>query len=343
MLVSAIGAEFEGELRRIYERARTVDEVHDELRALRDRVADERRRFEETSARTASVLAERFDEEVQKVFRRHQAGLPIALAELDADLLRVVTSHLDAQGTKWKSTEPSMLEVDGALHGPLHLSHPLVLEAVAAAREESKWPPVRVKVPGVPKGPAAMRVVKLGIDGFERVEQLLPVVVTSDGEALDAESSLNLLQQVSLAPLGERVGERADASLSLDDAVDQAVFFAQAGLDAAEHHRFERASIQGERFVEDRLLVLRKRRGALGERFDLATQRRDGATGSEAREDAERSRTALQRQLDAVEDEIDRLARRDDPRFQQHQAHIQQRRYAPPRLETLFDLDLVIE
>lgn len=129
----------------------------------------------------------------------------------------------------------------------------------------------------------------------------------------------------------------------MGDAVEQAVFFAQAEIDSAEHHRFERATIQGERFVEDRLLVLRQRKAALAERFELATQRRDGATGSEAREDAERARTALQQQLDGVEEEYERLARRDDPRFQQHQAHIQQRRYAPPRLETLFDLDLVIE
>jgi hypothetical protein len=195
---------------------------------------------------------------------------------------------------------------------------------------------------------------------------LLPVVVTSDGEVLDAEASLRILSLVSPfvrsgvegllvppSPAPSDAGTLARATSpstplgtnrdALDDAVEQAVFFAQAGLDAAEHHRFERAAIQGERFVEDRLLVLRKRRASLAERFDLATLRRDGATGSEAREDAERARAGLQRQLDVVEEELERLGRREDPRFQQHQAHIQRRRYAPPRLETLFDLDLVIE
>ncbi|MDP1824299.1 MAG: SNF2-related protein [Archangium sp.] len=372
VLVSAIGAEFEGELRRIYERARTVDEVHDELRALRDRVAEERRRFEETSARTASVLAERFDEEVQQVFRGHQARLPAALAELDADLLRVVTGDLDARAVTWKASQTgagSMLEFEGAVHGPLHVSHPLVVAAVNAARAESRWPAVSVKMAGVKKGPARLRLVKLGVDGFERVEQLLPVVVCGDGEVLDAETALRLLQ-TRFAPLSGSLqfaaATRGGSAFAPDpgppsprgasppfpasqaegvmgDAVEQAVFFAQAEIDSAEHHRFERATIQGERFVEDRLLVLRQRKAALAERFELATQRRDGATGSEAREDAERARTALQQQLDGVEEEYERLARRDDPRFQQHQAHIQQRRYAPPRLETLFDLDLVIE
>ncbi len=343
VLVSAIGADFEGELRRIYERARTVDEVHDELRALRDRVADERRRFEETTARTASVLAERFDEDVQKVFRRHQVQLPRALAELDADLLRLVTSDLDARGVKWKAPPTQsgvLLEFDGVVHGPLHLSHPLVIAAVRTAREKSAWAPVRVKAPGVKKGPARLRLVKLGVDGFERVEHLLPVVVLSDGELLEVEAAHALLRQPFLEAETITAGPAASV---VDDAVEQSVFFAQAGIDAAEHHRFERAVIQGERFVEDRLLVLRKRRAALNERLELATQRRDGSTGSEAREDAERARTGLQLQLDGLEEELERLARRDDPRFQKHQAHIQERRYAPPRLETLFDLDLVIE
>jgi hypothetical protein len=199
-----------------------------------------------------------------------------------------------------------------------------------------------VKVPGVKKGAARLRLVKLGIDGFERVEVLLPVVVYGDGEVLQGEEAMGLLQAPFL-PLPAQQGEGRGEGPDLQDAVDQAVFFAQAAIDAAEHHRFERAAIQGERFVEDRLLVLRKRRASLAERFELATQRRDGATGSEAREDAERSRTALQKQLDVIQDELERLGRRDDSRFQQHQAHIQQRRYTPPRLETLFDLDLVIE
>ena len=53
VLVSVLGGEFEAELRRIYDRARTLDEVTAELRALRDKVAEERKRFEEAHARTA--------------------------------------------------------------------------------------------------------------------------------------------------------------------------------------------------------------------------------------------------------------------------------------------------
>ena len=86
-LVGVLGADFEAELRRIYERARTLDDVTAELRALRDKVAEERKRFEATHARTAGLIEKRFDERVQRAFRSHKEALPAALAELDRDLL----------------------------------------------------------------------------------------------------------------------------------------------------------------------------------------------------------------------------------------------------------------
>ncbi|MFZ5440667.1 MAG: helicase-related protein, partial [Myxococcota bacterium] len=335
VLASALGAEFEGELRRIYERARTLDEVQAELRALRDRVEDERRRFEETSARTASVLAERFDEEVQRVFRRHVSQLPRALEELDGQLLRVVGAHLDARGSRWRSRRSEsgvVVEFDGETHGPLHLAHPLVQDAVRSARE-TPVPGIVVKAPrNVPPGRGRLSLVKLSVDGFERVEQLLPVLELADGTVVDDAAA------VLRSPLEE--GAPGPSREGGSEAIELAVFLAQAELDAAEHHRFERAALQAERFIEDRLLVLRKRRALVAERFDLATQRRDGATSSDLREDAERARAELQRQLDALDDEVSRLAVRDDERFAQHRAHINARRYGPPRVEVLFSVEV---
>ncbi|HEY1086972.1 MAG TPA: hypothetical protein VGE37_04730, partial [Archangium sp.] len=183
-----------------------------------------------------------------------------------------------------------------------------------------------------------LRVVKLISDGFERAETLLTVCVMKNGRVLEGHELWSAGWTVSSTPLGPN-----GAVLELDEAQQQVLFFAQAELDAAEHVRFEKASIQAERFVADRLLVLQKRRAVLDEKLELATQRRDGAAGSEAREDAEKTRTALQRQLDALDDELQKLERRDDARYQHHQAHIHRRRYTPPTLETLFELDLVFE
>ncbi|HTX39343.1 MAG TPA: SNF2-related protein, partial [Bryobacteraceae bacterium] len=72
-LAGAMGGDFEGRLRRIYERARTVDDIEAELRRLREEMDDERKRFEQTWARTAGLIDTRFDQRVKQVFRRLQA------------------------------------------------------------------------------------------------------------------------------------------------------------------------------------------------------------------------------------------------------------------------------
>ena len=50
-LVGVLGNDFEAKLRRIYERARTMDEIAAELRRLREEMEEQRTRFEETWAR----------------------------------------------------------------------------------------------------------------------------------------------------------------------------------------------------------------------------------------------------------------------------------------------------
>jgi hypothetical protein len=139
-------------------------------------------------------------------------------------------------------------------------------------------------------------------------------------------------------PIGSTVGDEVIA-----DATDEVLFAVQSDVDVAEQGRFERAVRQAERFVEDRLLVLRKRRGALVERLEQALLRRDGATGSEARTDAERAVISAQIALEEVDGAISRLERRDDDVFRTFQEHLHQRRYTPPRVERVFDMDLVFE
>ena len=59
----------------------------------------------------------------------------------------------------------------------------------------------------------------------------------------------------------------------LQDATDETLFALQSTVDAEEQKRFDRASQQADRFIEDRLLVLRRRRSSLLERSDQARPR----------------------------------------------------------------------
>jgi hypothetical protein len=371
VLAGALGAGFEAELRRIYDRARTLEQVTAELRALRDKVAEERARFEETHTRTASLIEERFDEGVQRVFRLHKEAVPAALAELDRDLVSVVLSYLDAQPVPYErisladvqllrvapsSALPEDLRggITAAIgpskeHTSLHLNHPLVTAAVTAARAPGPAMSVIVTLPpdasetlracAAKRG--RLRVVKVSFSGFEQVELLVPVVVLQGGEVL-APALGDALLRCRLSDSAVAVTPQVSDEV-LDDATDEILFSIQSSVDTAEHTRFEQAQRQADRFVDDRLLVLKKRRGALVDRFEQAQLRRDGAAGSEARTEAERAVVSAQVALEELEGAVARLEQRDDPTFRAFQEHIHQRRYAPPQVGRVFDMDLVIE
>ena len=360
VLVSALGAEFESELRRIYDRARSVEEVNAQLRELRERVEEARKRFEETHARTASIIEDRFDDQVRQAFRLRKQSLPNALAELDRDLLAVVLGYLNAHGIGHRR-EGELLHVaaspqlpaavaDGVTvaigpsteHRSLHLGHPLVTAAVEDARAIVAPPPARVKLAAQRGKRARLRLCKLALDGFEKVEQLLPVVVLEDGQRMPPDSARGLLDgalgAVAQLPLGAAIDD-----LALQDAQDELLFELQGSLEAAEQQRFERALLQAERFVEDRMLVLKAKRRRVEERLRTAQRDYEAATGAVARNEAQSQLNKHQLELDEVEGALEKLAQRDDARFRAFHEHIHQRRYAPPRVSTLFDLELVFE
>ncbi len=348
VLVGALGAEFEAELTRIYERARTIDEVNAELRALREKVAEERRRYEETRSRTIGVIEQRFDDEVKRVFRLRRDAVPESLAELDRDLARVVRDFLVSSSTPFVEKD-GLLEVGGVItaigpsaeHQSLHLAHPLVKQAVEDARRFTGGGAIAVnRKPAWKIEPTSgrLRLLKASFDGFERVELLIPVVVLPDGRVLESEIAGELLQGELRAAL--QPSALVDEALMLD-AQEQALFLLQAEVDTAEHRRFEAASLQAERFLDDRLLVLKKARRAIEGRIEKAEQRRDGAIGAEARIDAERVLRTAAADLEVVQQKIAKLQVRDDTRYQKFLQHIQARRYTAPRVELLVDMAVV--
>jgi len=184
-------------------------------------------------------------------------------------------------------------------------------------------------------------LVKVSFDGFEQEELLVPVVVFADGEVLEAKIGAALLGGTFRETERETASSVSDEVL--DDATEEILFNVQSSVDEAEQLRFERASLQAENYVEDRLLVLKKRRTSLQERLDYALQRRDGATGSEARTEAERTVLSVQTALEEVDAAVQRLEQRDDATFLKYREHIRRRRYAQPRTERLFEIELVIE
>ena len=85
-LISGIGVDFEAQLRRIYDQARSVDDVTHELQGLRDKVEAKREEFDAEQSRAAELVEERLDDTLRAVFRKYEHELPGELAGLDADI-----------------------------------------------------------------------------------------------------------------------------------------------------------------------------------------------------------------------------------------------------------------
>src|SRR5208282_1766430 len=102
ILVSALSVEFESDLRGIYSRSRTLDEVTREIAALRDKISERREALEKEYERTSQIIESRFDENVRRVFKRLREDLPRSLADLDRDIADLVDGYLAARAVKYR-------------------------------------------------------------------------------------------------------------------------------------------------------------------------------------------------------------------------------------------------
>jgi len=363
-LVGVLGSDFEAQLKSIYQRARSQDEIEAQLVALRESIGEQRARFENTHERTAGLIEDRFDDQVKQVFRRIQDALPQELVAFDRDLEQVVTVYLDAVGAQF---EREVVETGVRLHvatcaalpedlrdgfvahlgdargvddvEPLHLGHPLVRAAIEDARRSSASPfMVYLTAPdGMTVGAKGrMKLVKIRYAGYQALETLIPVaLLEGDPNPLELEQAQHLLHASPRDARGLEVNvDQAD----LDDAVEELLFVAEEAIAAREQERFSRTVDQIETFVEDRLLLLeRQRQDALAQVAE-AENTRDAAVGAEARTRAERRLKTREAKLEKVESELDRLQRRDDPDYARWIERANARRSRPPVVEELLDI-----
>ena len=375
-LTTALGPDFEKQLHRIWDRARSVDEVEAELRRLRESVEDRRQELTRVQERTTGLIESRLDDSVQQVFRRIADELPATLAELDADLERVVLAYLEAHGvahsvTKHVSRKRLKIPASPRLPDPLsegltvamgrteglqdgeslHLAHPLVLAALDEARTAGQGTfSVRFRL--TKDAPEALRdrsgargrlaLTRVSYRGFEREDRLVATALFDDSEVLrPAEAALELVQMPceDITPPAPALSLTPD---DLDEVVDEALFFDQAKATQAENDAFEKTIDQLDQYMEDRLLVLRRTREDTSVRLREAEETRVAALGADARAKADGVVRRLETELEELEAQIERLNARDDDDYGKWKTHAHQRRYEPPRAERLFSLEFVI-
>ena len=373
---TALGPDFEKQLNRIWDRARSVEEVEEELRRLRETMEERRQDVERVRERTTGLIESRFDEAVKQVFCRIAEELPATLAELDADLERVVIAYLRANDvphkvTRQVSRKTLRIPATARLPGPLsdgltvaighakrledgeslHIAHPLVLAALDEARAAGRGSfSVRFRLtkdaPGALRNRSGARgrlaLTRVSYRGFEREDRLVATAVFEDAEVLrPADAALELVRM----PCEDITPPAPALSLTpsdLDEVVDEELFFDQAQATQAEGEAFEKAIDQLDQYMEDRLLVLRRARTETSNRLRDAEEKRDAALGADARAKAEGRLRQLEAELEDLDVNVERLIARDDDDYGKWKTHAHQRRYEPPHAERLFDLEFVI-
>jgi hypothetical protein len=370
LVVSALSVELESDLRNIYSRSRTLDEVTREIAALRDKITERRVVYEREYQRTSQIIESRFDEKVRKVFKSLREELPQGLADLDRDIADLVDGYLAARSVNYQRSEEAgrvVFEIagDGALPAEigkgrrfatgdarslenaeaLNLTHPLVRAAIADAKN---WRGDSLILELPANSPARLiplvgsvghlRVALVGYDGFEPIQRLVAAAVM-DGNPIDPIVAKGLIHL--RAREGSRSSLATDPKL-LDDALEEAIFVDQREIEKAEQEHFERASRQLERFVEDKILVLRRELSSISEKLQSARERRDQVVGSTARERIEREIEELATREENLESRIAALESREDEVYTSWRDHYHKLRYQPPKVEVLFDATLRI-
>jgi adenine-specific DNA-methyltransferase len=365
IVVSALSVEFESDLRNIYSRSRTLDEVTREIAALRDKIAERRNAYEREYDRTSQIIESRFDETVRKVFKGLRDELPHGLAVLDRDLADLVDGYLAKHRIEYQRFENSgqvMFDIARSANLPteigegrrfatgdarsltdseaLNLVHPLVRAAVADARS---WPGGSIELllaPNVSPDLTALAgsvgvicMVLVDYAGFEPTQRLVAAAVI-DNTPIDP----SLAARIAHLKAADASIPTVDADQrSLSDAVEEAVFVDQRDVEKHEQKHFERAIGQLERFVEDKVLVLRRERAGLGEKLRYARARRDEVVGSSARDRIEAEIDRLATRDESLERCINALESREDEVYKKWREKYRKLRYQPPTVTVLFE------
>jgi superfamily II DNA or RNA helicase len=367
LLVSALSVELESDLRSIYSRSRTLDEVTREIAALRDKIAERREAFEKEYERTSQIIESRFDENVRKVFKRLRQELPQSLADLDRDLADLVDGYLAARGVNYQRSDEAgrvVFDVEAGAQlpvevgdsrrfatgdsralneaEPLNLIHPLVRAAISHARTWSGGDSIMLHLPPDSSTELAALAGKAGLicvvlvdySGFEPVQRLVAAAVV-DGTPIDPQLAAKIIRL--RATDGPEFTVTVEARW-LDDAIDEAVFVDQRQVEKSEHRHFEEAIGQLERFVEDKILVSRRERASISEKLRAARSRRDEIVGSSARERVEEDIIGLANKEESLERRIGALESREDEVYRKWRDEYHELRYRAPTVTRLFQI-----
>jgi hypothetical protein len=371
-LIGGIGVEFESQLRQIYRDARSIEDVTEQLRELRQKMESRRKEFDEEQSRTAELISTRLDDSVRQVFSRWQQELPAGLAELDRDLERLLTGYLQATGVAYEraeSAERILFHIrpdsrlpaqyadgvsvfvgppaDGMDAEPFQPTHPLFAAAVAEARAAAAharhvvWlipDEASPELQALQGRRGQLVVTKVACRGFEPVDRLIVTALLKDAqEPLDEPVVRELLSCDATDS-----EHSAEPALSLDpdvlaDAIDDAVLDEQFAVSELEEARFQKKIETLDRYLDDQVLVLRRQQATMSRRLEEEAMKRERASSPGALEKATKAIDSLNRQISVLDDRVERLRQGEDADYQQWRERLFERRFRQPEITRVLE------
>ena len=297
--------DFEKELRVIYGRARSIDDVTADLQHLRDTMESRRRAFDQVQERASGLIETRLDDAVRQVLASYQSSLPSELEGLDRDVDLLTQSYFDGAGISYVreqqsgrvayQVQPSAALPEGYREGfvagvgdsrnigegeALHVGHAVVQAAVEAARRATNAPfhvvfEAGAKTPEDVRALAGRRgrlvVTRASYRGIERVDNLL-VTAVLDGENDPLPTPA---VGVLLASPVREVGPSLDLQegQALHDAIDTALLIDQAAVSDQDQARFDQMLRQLDYYLADQVLIIRRKEAGLNAQIEELEKR----------------------------------------------------------------------
>jgi superfamily II DNA or RNA helicase len=381
-LISGLGVEFESRLRRIYQDARSIEDVTEQLRELRRTIETKRQEFDEEQSRAAELISTRLDDSVRQVFARWQSELPDALAELDRDLDRLLTGFLEATDVRFSRTESAghiVFQIEphpelpsgyregtslfiGSLRNspagePFQPGHPVFAAAVGEACAATQKPRHVVwrlgdDEPGALPELIGLRgqlvVTKLSFRGFEPVDRLLvTVLLEGTTEALPNETVQSLLCR-DAEDVHDSLAETVEGLVQVDldaltDAIDDAILDEQFRVSEEEESRFQKKIETLDRYLDDQVLVLRRQQATHLRKLDEEKVRQQKATSPGAHSKSSKAIDSLSSDINRLEQRIEDLRKGEDSDYQLWRERLFERRFRKPEIERIVEVTFEIQ
>jgi hypothetical protein len=128
----------------------------------------------------------------------------------------------------------------------------------------------------------------------------------------------------------------------LDDAIDEAVLRDQAATASKDESRFRRRLEQLDRYLEDQVLVLKRKLALWERRLAEMESKKQSATAPSAHAETDRYVRVLNKDISNLKDRIERLRQGDEPDYQEWRARLFERRFQRPAVERIVEFTFTI-